>query len=410
MAKVFYYLLLRWVSCRSLKAPRLKPRRLSFFLCLTYHSPVTQRQIRSPQKQRTTKFERALLDEWRRLELPGANARVVVAVSGGADSTALLLALSSLIAAKKLSGTVSVAHLDHGLRVKASREDSAWVARLAAELKHEAVLARVNIRKRADNLEQAARRARYEFLAKVARTEKAQIVLTGHTMDDQAETVMLNLLRGSGVDGLAGIEAVRLLDDRQQILLVRPLLNWARHADTEKYCAEQGLVPRSDEMNLDEKYSRVRVRRRLLPLMETFNGRVVEALSRTARLLREDAMALSAAADRLLEHATKKAPVQKISGQKKTDAKNKVPGLCVEVLTNAVPALRRRALRRWLAQGRGDLRRLELVHLVAVEQLLAGTRGGRVIELPGGARVSRKRGVLEFLAASPRSAKSRTRQ
>ena len=388
-------------------------QRLSFFLCLTYHSPVTQRQIRSPQKQRMTKFERALLAEWRRLELPAANARVVVAVSGGADSTTLLLALSKLIAVKKLPLTVTVAHLDHGLRVKASREDSAWVAKLAAELKHEAVLARVNLNQRvrntADNLEQAARRARYEFLAKVARTEKAKIVLTGHTMDDQAETVMLNLLRGSGVDGLAGIEAVRLLDDRQQILLGRPLLNWARHADTEKYCAEQGVAPRSDAMNLDEKYSRVRVRRRLLPLMETFNGRVVEALSRTARLLREDARALAAAADRLLEQATEKATAQKLS-REKTGAKNKVPGVCVEVLTNAAPALRRRALRRWLAQGRGDLRRLELVHLLAVEQLLTGTRGGRVIELPGGARVSRKRGVLEFLAASQRSAKSRTRQ
>ena len=105
-----------------------------------------------------TKFELTLLDEWRRLEMPVANARVVVAVSGGADSTALLLALSKLLAAKKLGVTVSVAHLDHGLRVKASREDSAWVAKLAVELKHEARLARVNLKQRArntaDNLEQ----------------------------------------------------------------------------------------------------------------------------------------------------------------------------------------------------------------------------------------------------------------
>jgi len=361
-----------------------------------------------------TKFEQSLFDEWRRLELPVADVRVVVAVSGGADSTALLLALSKLIAVKKLTVTMSVAHLDHGLRGKASREDAAWVAKLAAQLNHEAVLARVNMKKRArntaDNLEQAARRARYEFLAQVARNEKAQMVLTGHTMDDQAETVMLNLLRGSGVDGLAGVEAVRLLNDRQQTLLVRPLLHWARHADTEKYCSEHGFVPRCDEMNLDEKYSRVRVRRQLLPLMETFNGRVVEALSRTARLLREDATALSAAADLLLEQATETATAQKTSGERKIHAKNKLPGLCVEVLATAAPALRRRALRRWIAQGRGDLRRLELVHLLAVEQLLTGARGGRVIELPGGARVSRKRGVLEFHAASPSRAKRRTRQ
>jgi tRNA(Ile)-lysidine synthase len=344
------------------------------------------------------KFERLLLDEWQRLELPVRDACVVMASSGGADSTALLMALSKLIQSRKLVLRLSVAHMDHGLRGKASRADAVWVKELAGRLGHESVGARINMKLRAhknsDNLEQAARLARYEFLAQVARKESAQMVLTGHTMDDQAETVLLNLLRGSGVEGLAGIEPVRVLNNRQATLLVRPLLNWARHADTEKYCAERGIVPRSDEMNLDEKYSRVRVRRRLLPLMETFNRRVVEALSRTALLLRDDATALSAAADQLLEQASDHAPGQE-------GAKNKSPGLCVEVLATAAPALRRRALRRWIAAGRGDLRRLELVHLLAVERLLTGARGGRVIELPGGARVSRKRGVLEFLSAPP---------
>jgi tRNA(Ile)-lysidine synthase len=352
-----------------------------------------------------TKFVRGLLEEWRRLELPLRNARIIVAVSGGADSTALLLALSELVTTKKFAVELLAAHMDHGLRGKVSREDAAWVARLAGQLNHEAVVTRVNIKQRAtnagDNLEQAARRARYDFLAKAARNAGAQMVLTGHTMDDQAETMMLNLLRGSGVEGLAGIEPVRVLDDREGTLLVRPLLNWARHADTEKYCAERGIVPRNDEMNLDEKYSRVRVRRRLLPLMETFNGRVVEALSRTARLLREDSSALSAAADHLLEQATEKTTAENRTNLLNLDAKNKMPLLCVEVLATAAPALRRRALRRWIAQGRGDVRRLELVHLLAVEKLLSGARGGRVIELPGGTRVSRKRGVLEFHAVSP---------
>lgn len=348
-----------------------------------------------------TKFLRGLLVEWRRLELPLRNAGVVVAVSGGADSSALLLALDDLSRAKKLTVKLTVAHLDHGLRGDLSREDAKWVATLAQRLGHRVVLSRVNVKQRAqkhaDNLEQAARRARYEFLAKVARTEGAQAVLTGHTMDDQAETVMLNFLRGSGVEGLAGIEAVRLLDDRRQTLLVRPLLSWASHADTERFCAEQGVTPRMDEMNLDENYTRVRVRRQLLPLMATFNGRVVEALSRTARLLRDDATALAAAADHLLEQAREKTTGEELL---KEDAKNKLPRLCVEVLANAAPALRRRALRRWIAQGRGDLRSLELVHLLAVEQLLSGTRGGRVVELPGGARVLRRRGLLEFLSAA----------
>lgn len=357
---------------------------------------VKQRQTRSPRKQRMTKFLHGLLAEWRRLELPLRNARAVIAVSGGADSTALLLALAELIRAKKLVVKLTVAHLDHGLRGKASKEDAEWVAKLAEQLGCKAVLGRVNVKKRAgkntDNLEQAARLARYDFLAKVARRERAQMILVAHTMDDQAETVMMNLLRGSGIDGLGGIEPLRLLDNKKRIMLARPLLRWARRADTEEYCRERGVEFRMDEMNLDEKFSRVRVRRRLLPLMETFNSRIVEALSRTALLLREDGTALSIAADELLGRAGEKVS----DGSRLKNAKNKVPGLRVEVLANAQPALRLRALRRWIARGRGDLRRLELVHILAVEQLLAGTRGGRVVELPGGARISRRRGVLQF--------------
>ncbi|MEP6707381.1 MAG: tRNA lysidine(34) synthetase TilS [Pyrinomonadaceae bacterium] len=355
-----------------------------------------------------TKFLQALLDEWRRLELPLQNARVVVAVSGGADSTALLLALAELIRAKQLALKLTVAHLDHGLRGKASKEDAEWVTKLGERLGYQTLSSRVDVKKRAgktdDNLEQAARRARYDFLAKVARKQKAQMILVAHTMDDQAETVVLNLLRGSGVDGLGGIEPVRLLDSKHRIILARPLLRWARRADTESYCRERDVDFRTDQMNLDEKFARVRVRRRLLPLMATFNSRVVEALSRTALLLREDAAALAVVADELLARAGENSSVDgsvakrppASDGKNAKNAKNKVAALRVEVLANAQPAVRLRALRQWIARGRGDLRRLELVHVLAVEQLLVGNRGGRLVELPGGARIARRRGKLEF--------------
>ena len=153
-------------------------------------------------------------------------------------------------------------------------------------------------------------------------------------------------------------------------------------------------------MNLDEKFSRVRVRRQLLPLMATFNSRVVEALSRTALLLREDAAALAVVADELLaragENSSDSSAAKRSPASKAKNAKNKVAALRVEVLANAQPAVRLRALRQWIARGRGDLRRLELVHVLAVEQLLVGNRGGRLVELPGGARIARRRGKLEF--------------
>jgi tRNA(Ile)-lysidine synthase len=253
-----------------------------------------------------------------------------------------------------------------------------------------------------DNLEQAARRARYEFLAGAALKWQARVVLTGHTMDDQAETVLLRLMRGSGAQGLSGIEPVRALDQKSGVLLVRPLLRWARRASTEEYCRERGAEVRVDAMNLDERYARVRVRRKLLPLMASFNGRVVEAISRSAELLRDETEALGPVALRLLDEASASVAQEDEAGAPGADemgcerASDSSP-LRVDVLRDAPKGLRRRALRLWIERGRGDTRRLELVHLLAVEALLEGARGGRVAELPGGMMVLRKRGWLYLL-------------
>ncbi|MBD0326874.1 MAG: tRNA lysidine(34) synthetase TilS [Pyrinomonadaceae bacterium] len=321
--------------------------------------------------------------------------RVLAAVSGGADSMALLLALDELSGRGRLALAVTVAHLDHGLRAEAGASDARWVAEQSSALGCEVVLGSAAVKVRAtearDNLEQAARRARYEFLAAVAMERKACVVLAAHTLDDQAETVLLRLLRGSGAEGLSGIEPLRMLFEKNGMLLARPLLGWARRADTEAYCLERGVVPRVDAMNRDERYARVRVRRNLLPLMQTFNGRIVEALARTAQLLREDSAALELAAAELLGQASAQHPDKKSAQQPQMLAP-----LRVDVLRGAPPALRRRALRQWIAMGRGDLRRLEMVHLLAVENLLEGERGGRRIELPGGASIKRKRGLLYF--------------
>lgn len=333
-------------------------------------------------------FAGRLLAEWKRLALPLKDARVIVAVSGGADSVALLLSLDELLRERRLGLSLTVAHLDHGLR-PSSHEDARWVEDLARRLGYESKVEQLSIRGRAqsdrDNLEQAARRARYEFLARESQKQGARLILTAHTVDDQAETVLLRLLRGSGAEGLGGMEPVRSLYAGSAVLLARPLLNWARRAETEEYARSLKVEFRADEMNEDERYARVRVRKRLLPLMRGFNERVVEALARTAKLLREDSRALDKLAALLLEEA--------LCGSKPEDS-----SLCVEVLSGASESLRRRALRLWLAERRGDLRRLEMVHLRAVERLLAGERGGRVAELPGGAKVSRRRGRLFFHA------------
>ena len=214
------------------------------------------------------RFARKLLLEWRRLQLPTANLTAIAGVSGGADSVALLLALDELIKAKKLNIKIVVAHVDHRLR-QTSGEDARWVRTLARQLGHQVSVSRIDLKNRQDNLEQAARRARYRSFAALAQKRRASIVLTAHTMDDQAETILLNLVRGSGADGLGGIEPVRQLSENSETLLVRPLLSWACRQDTEQFCGERKIQFRQDEMNEDESFARVRVRRQLLPRMKT---------------------------------------------------------------------------------------------------------------------------------------------
>jgi tRNA(Ile)-lysidine synthase len=206
-------------------------------------------------------------------------------------------------------------------------------------------------------------------------------------MDDQAETVLMRLMRGSAGGGLGGMEAMRPLTAKSSIQLVRPLL-WARRRDTENYCRLRKAEYLTDETNSDPALARVRVRQQLVPLMQSFNNRIVEALSRTAAQLREDRAVLFTDADELLQRASFS------SGDE--DDETETPPLNVKLLADEPPALRRRALRQWLSQARGSARRLEMVHLLAVEKLLEGTAGGRTVELPGGGRVRRSKNRLEF--------------
>jgi tRNA(Ile)-lysidine synthase len=381
-------------------------------------------------KRPLSRFARRLSQAWQQLALP-FDARVVVAVSGGADSTALLLGFDELIKAGRMALTLRVAHLDHELRGEAGASDARFVAELAGALGYEVTIGRAAVGRRAaatrDNLEQAARRERYEFLGGVAREWEASAVAVAHTVEDQAETLLLALLRGSGARGLGGMRERRPFDERgDELLLVRPLLQRARRAETWEYCAARGIRVRADEMNEDGRFARVRVRRQLLPLLETFNPRAVETLARTAGLLRAEADALERLGGELLAEARREGLRKAAAGRAEngaqegrraadekgslTDAKGSLadekdaledaPPLSVEALRGADAALLSYALRGWIKAGRGDLRRIEATHIEAVAALLDGVRGGRVAELPGGARVERRRGLLLFRAAA----------
>jgi len=334
-------------------------------------------------------FTRNLITEWRRLKLPFSDETCIVAVSGGADSISLLLALNDLKKRGKLNHRFIVAHFNHKLRDIASDEDEDFVRQLAVAHELELAVGHGTISDQG-NLEQNARNARYEFLARTAENSGAFAILTGHTVNDQAETFLLNLIRGSGPDGLAGMRPVRELRDAENevsslflpfsasTLLVRPLLTWAKRRDTENFCHQLGVKYRYDTMNEDIAFKRVRIRKLLIPMLEDFNPKIVETLAKTASLMRED--------------------VERREGREKARMREEENGgeLRLEDLRTLREIELYELLRGWLKKQRGSLRGIELKHIEAIERLIHSRKSGRTVELPGRQAVIKQKGTLRL--------------
>lgn len=336
-------------------------------------------------------FVRELITEWRRLELPFAGKTVIVAVSGGADSVSLLFAIDDLRKRRKLDLRVVVAHFDHKLRHD-SVSDLEFVRRLTSERKFE--LAHGEWRRPSGkNLEQMARNARYEFLLDTAEKLDAHYVLTAHTMNDQAETVLMNLIRGSGPGGLSGMRPTRELKlefkgtdqtkveepllpfPSPSVMLVRPLLSWANRRMTEGFCNESDVEYCRDPMNEDLNFKRVWVRKVLIPMLEEVNPKIVETLCRTAELLQD-----------LSRSGTPAATLADLSS---TD---QLPRLAVlkEIKKPDIYSI----LRSWVRQNRGNLRGIQMKHIESIVRLIHSPKSGRIAELPGGAAVKHRGGLV----------------
>jgi tRNA(Ile)-lysidine synthase len=328
-------------------------------------------------------FSRKFITQWRKLQLPFKDQTVVAAVSGGADSIALLLALDDLRKRKKLNLRFIIAHFNHNLRGTDSERDAQFVQNLTEARDFELALRIGNISTRG-NLEQNARDERYQFLREAAENVHASIILTAHTINDQAESILLNLIRGSGLEGLSGIKQKREISKDSQIILARPLLNWAKRSDTKNFCLENKIQFTRDAMNEDLSFARVRVRKILLPMLKKFNPKIIETLSKTAWLLREDYDALQKTATQY-------------SGNCKNDSvKQKEKYLLIKDLTDLQPSIRRLVLRQWLKNERGDLRQLTTKHFESFENLITSRKSGKIIQLPGGGFVVKEKGKLMF--------------
>ena len=302
----------------------------------------------------------------------GAGDTVIVAVSGGADSVALLDILASL---EELCLTLVVAHLNHSLRGAESDGDEAFVRELAARYGLPCEVERADVkgmsRARKLSLEEAGRTARHRFLLGLAERYGAHAVALAHHADDQAETVLMRLVRGAGGTGLAGIAP-------KTSGLVRPLLGVTR-GEIEAYLRSRQLPFRTDSSNADTIFLRNRVRLELLPYLATYNPSVRDRLVATAEALAAD--------EALLEEVTNRAVACHGSAAN---------GLCVAGVRTEPLGVRLRLYRRLLHLTKGDLNRISSRHLYAIDRLVFSERPNGSLTLPAGAVVARRYDTLSF--------------
>jgi len=317
---------------------------------------------------------------------PGATYQVVVGVSGGPDSLALLHALHRVAGQARAADAphlvLTVAHFDHGIRgVEERARERALVAAQAEHLELPFVAGAADVpavaARDGHGLEESARRCRYRFLGEVARATSADLVAVGHTATDQAETVLLRILRGTGVAGL------RAMAERDRWPLggggpdlIRPLLGVTRE-QTAAYCTALALPAVHDPENESPRYQRNRVRRELLPLLATFNPAIVDALNRLAASARAAWTVVDAAA----EHAWTAATVD--------GRQVRLPLAVVRALPWGVQA---EVLRRAVTHARGEAVPPRWVHIAALTRLVERGSGG--LSLPGGLCARAERGEL----------------
>jgi tRNA(Ile)-lysidine synthase len=310
------------------------------------------------------------------------NDRVILAVSGGADSVSLLYLLNKL--KKKWHLYLHLAHLNHLLRKKEAEEDAQFVGHLAdrfglAFSYQSADVADFACRHKLSQ-EEAARKLRYAFLLSVAKKNSAGKIALGHNRDDQAETVLMRLLRGSGASGLRGMPAKRRLNG---CLIIRPLIE-VKRSQILDYLAAKKISYRSDSTNFGNQYFRNRIRHKLIPYLEKdFNPNIKEILLNLAQNLTEDF-------DYLEAQGVDKFKIARLSKSGK--------GLAINLkrLSSFHKALQKLICRQAIKELKGDLRRIDYRHWKELEDLILKRPQDSIVDLPAGISVVKKREGLTF--------------
>lgn len=311
---------------------------------------------------------RRTIEHWRMLE---AGDRILVAVSGGPDSVALLAVLCEL--SRRLRIRLEAAHYNHRLRLGEAERDQACAAQVADQLRLPFHCGAASDVSRSGNIEEHARVARYDFLRDLAGRLGCRRIATGHTRDDQAETLLMRLVRGSGLDGLGGIAPVRADG------IIRPLIDCERE-DVLAYLRARGSLPFcEDSMNSDRRFLRSRIRHEVVPQLRAINPHLARTLARVAEVM--------AAASSALDEFTEVALQTCVAENGELDVK--------KLLAQPV-ALRGRLLRRWLAARRGTMRGVGFAHVRALRNLAEHLAPAGEVRLPHGGAVVRDYANLRF--------------
>lgn len=323
--------------------------------------------------------------EQRELATPGA--RWVLGVSGGPDSTLLLHAVHELSQRRNLKWVMHVAHLHHGLRDSEADADAAFVSQLAAKLQlpfhEERTDIRAQVAQGGGSTEEVARERRYEFLERIALKAGSELVAVAHHADDDAETILHRICRGTGLRGLAGMRDMRSIRPGSQVKLVRPFLH-TRRATIEAMCAERGIESRTDSTNSTGEFTRGRVRNTIMPLLRAqLNPNVTEAILRLGEQARWLGTYLEDAAARTFESLLVNERPGEIS-------------INTRALLGKQKIIQAEVIRLAISIALGGEQELGFSHIEAVLKLAADKSSGKEIHLPGPVIVRKVYDRLDF--------------
>lgn len=352
------------------------------------HFNKIEREVKSVTESHKSMLEKKVLKTIQKYELIENGNTIVIGVSGGPDSMALLSVLHKLKEEKQLKCEIVVAHVNHGLR-KEAEEETQYVETYCKEHKISCFVKRENVedlaKKQKIGTEEAGRNLRYSFFEEVANNTNANRIATAHNANDNAETVLMNILRGTGTSGLKGI------DIKRENRYIRPLLECTRK-EIEEYCVHEQLNPKEDKSNKETIYTRNKIRNELIPyLEEEFNPNIITVLNRLSNLAKEE----NDFFNKQVEKQYEKIKIEEFLGNKQLEGKNSIV-LDLKKFNEQELVIKNRLVRYTINRLTTSCQNVEKIHIADIVKLCENNIGNKFLMPNKKIRVTVKKGKIFF--------------